>query len=213
VTLLAALDLLGTLVFAFSGALLAARRGFDIFGIVVLAIAAGTAGGVLRDLLLGATPPVALGDWRYVAVCTAAAVFVFVLSTEAGRVEGLVRVLDAFGLGLFAAAGSTKAIDAGIGSTAVVLLGVLTAVGGGVARDLLAGLVPAVLRTEIYAIAALLGSVLIVVAVNLGVSLSTAALLGAIFTILLRLVAMRFGWQAPHRAGIPRPETAPPRRE
>ena len=201
-TLLVALDLLGTLVFASSGALLATRRGFDVFGIVVLAIAAGTAGGVLRDLLLGAVPPVAIGDWRYVAVCVTGALLVFGFSNEVERVERverLIRVLDAFGLGLFAAAGSTKAAEAGLVPTAVVFLGVLTAVGGGIARDLLGGLVPAVLRTEIYAIAALLGSGLIVAATALGVPLSTAAVLGAIFTIVMRLAAMRFGWQAPRR--------------
>jgi uncharacterized membrane protein YeiH len=195
--ILTALDLLGTLVFAFSGSLVAARRGLDIVGFIVLALAAGTAGGVVRDVLLGATPPVALVDWRYAASCGLAALFVFVFGTQAIRIEPAIRVLDAFGLGLFAAAGTTKSLGLGLDPIASVALGVLTAVGGGIARDLLAGLVPAVLRTEIYAIAAAVGSIVIVIAAALGLALSIAAPVGALVAIVLRLLAMRFGWQAP----------------
>jgi uncharacterized membrane protein YeiH len=202
VSLLLALDLLGTLVFAFSGSLLAARRGLDVFGYVVLALAAGTAGGLLRDVLIGARPPVALTDWRYAAVCIAAAVFVFAFAAQATRIERLIRLVDAFGLGLFAAAGTTKALEADLGAMAAIFLGVLTAVGGGVARDLLAGLVPVVLRAEIYALAAGLGSIVIVVLFALGASLSIAAAAGAITATGLRLAAMRFSWQAPRRAPI-----------
>ena len=200
--LLQVLDLLGTLVFAFSGSLLAARRGLDVFGFVVLALAAGTAGGALRDVLMGAVPPVALADWRYAAVCAAAALFVFAFGAEATRVERLIRVVDAFGLGLFAAAGTTKALDANLGATAAIFLGVLTAIGGGVARDLLAGIVPVVLRSEIYALAAALGSIVIVVLFAAGVSLSFAAPVGAVVATGLRLAAMRFNWHAPRRAPI-----------
>jgi uncharacterized membrane protein YeiH len=202
VNLLQILDLLGTLVFAFSGSLLAARRGLDVFGVVVLALAAGTAGGAVRDVLIGATPPVALADWRYAAVCVAAALLVFVFGAQATRVERLIRVVDAFGLGLFAAAGTTKALDANLGPTAAIFLGVLTAIGGGVARDLLAGIVPVVLRSEIYALAAALGSIVIVVLFAAGVSLSIAAPAGAIVATGLRLAAMRFSWQAPRRAPV-----------
>jgi uncharacterized membrane protein YeiH len=202
VNLLQVLDLLGTLVFAFSGSLLAARRGLDVFGFVVLALAAGTAGGALRDVLIGATPPVALADWRYAAVCLATALFVFAFAAQATRVERLIRVVDAFGLGLFAAAGTTKALDADLGATAAIFLGVLTAIGGGVARDLLAGIVPVVLRSEIYALAAALGSIVIVILVAAGVGLSIAAPAGAVTATGLRLAAMRFSWQAPRRAPI-----------
>jgi uncharacterized membrane protein YeiH len=195
--ILTALDLLGTLVFAFSGSLVAARRGLDVFGFVVLALAAGTAGGVMRDVLIGATPPVALVDWRYSAACVLASLFVFVFGTQAIRIEPAIRVLDAFGLGLFAAAGTTKSLDLGLDPIASVILGVLTAVGGGIARDLLAGLVPAVLRAEIYALAAAIGSVVIVVTVAFGLPPSFAAPIGAATATALRLAAMRFGWQAP----------------
>lgn len=183
--------------FAFSGSLVAARRGLDIVGLFVLALAAGTAGGVVRDLLIGATPPAALVDWRYAAVCAAAAVFVFFFGPSAVRIEPAVRVLDAFGLGLFAAAGTTKSLDAGLDPVAAVFLGVLTAVGGGVARDLLAGLVPAVLRTEVYAIAAAAGSAVLVIATRFGIDIAFAAPFGAVVATGLRLAAMRFGWQAP----------------
>ena len=201
-TLLQALDLLGTLVFAFSGSLLAARRGLDVFGFVALALAAGTAGGVLRDVLLGALPPAALADWRYATVCVGAGLVVFVFAAQATSVERLIRVVDAFGLGLFAAAGTTKALDANVGATAALFLGVLTAIGGGVARDLLAGIVPVVLRAEIYALAAALGALVIVVLAAAGTSLSIAAPIGAVVATSLRLAAMRFSWQAPRRAPI-----------
>jgi len=199
--ILSALDLLGTLVFAFSGALVASRRGLDIVGLFVLALGAGIAGGVLRDLLIGAVPPAALVDWRYPAVCAIAATFVFFFGPSAMRIEPAIRVLDAFGLGLFAAAGTTKSLAAGLDPVASVGLGVVTAVGGGVVRDLLAGLVPAVLRTEIYAIAAAAGSVVLVALARAGLDISVAAPLGAVSATVLRLAAMRFGWQAPRPRG------------
>lgn len=202
---LTALDLLGTLVFAFSGSLVASRRGLDIVGFVVLALAAGTAGGVVRDLLIGATPPVAIVDWRYGAVCVIAALFVFAFGASALRIEPAIRVLDAFGLGLFAAAGTTKSLAVGLDPIAAIGLGVLTAVGGGIARDLLAGLVPAVLRTEVYAIAAAVGSLVLVAASGLGLAIGVAAPLGAAAAIGLRLAAMRFDWQAPRQRGARAP--------
>lgn len=199
--ILSALDLLGTLVFAFSGSLVAARRGLDIVGFVVLALAAGTAGGVVRDVLIGATPPAAIVDWRYGGVCAIAAVFVFLFARSAMRIEPAIRVLDAFGLGLFAAAGTTKSLAAGLDPVAAIGLGVLTAVGGGIARDLLAGLVPAVLRTEVYAIAAAVGSLVLVLADRAGLGVALAAPLGAAAAVLLRLAALRFDWQAPRQRG------------
>jgi uncharacterized membrane protein YeiH len=199
--ILAALDLLGTLVFAFSGALVASRRGLDVVGLFVLALVAGVAGGVLRDVLIGATPPVAVVDWRYAAVCALAAIFVFFFGPSAERIEPAVRVLDAFGLGLFAAAGTTKSLAAGLDPVGAVGLGVITAVGGGALRDVLAGLVPAVLRTEIYAIAAAIGAIVLVLLTRAALDISIAAPIGAASAIALRLLAMRYTWQAPRPRG------------
>lgn len=199
--LLIVLDLLGTAVFALSGALVAGRARLDIFGFVVLALAAGCAGGVVRDLLIGAVPPAAVADWRYATVCVVSALVVFTLNKRIARVTGLFRVVDAFGLGLFAAAGTVKSMDAGLSPVADVGLGVMTAVGGGIVRDLLSGSVPIVLRAEVYAVAAAIGSAVLVVASQLGVVSWVSAPAGAAVTIALRLAALRLGWHAPRPRG------------
>jgi uncharacterized membrane protein YeiH len=194
---MSALDLAGTFVFALSGAVAGTRRGLDLFGVVVVALAAGTAGGILRDLLLGQSPPLALGDWRYVASCVLASVVVLLWRRPFGRAASVVLVLDAAGLSLFAVSGTLAALSLSVEPVGAILIGVLTGIGGGMARDLLVGEVPLVLRRDVYALAALAGAVVTVVGTGASLPLDLVAPAAAIVCFAVRVVAWRRGWNLP----------------
>lgn len=162
-----ALDLVGVFVFALSGGLVAVLSGLDLFGVLVLAAVAGLGGGVIRDLLIGAVPPVGVSDWRLLLACVVAGLLTFRFHPQISRISRPVRVLDAAGLAAFSISGALKALGVGTGPTTAILVGGITAVGGGVLRDLLVGRVPEVLRRELYAVPALLGAGLIVLAAHL----------------------------------------------
>lgn len=187
------LDLAGTFVFAISGAMLGVRRGLDIFGVLVLSFAASTSGGIARDVLIGATPPAAIGDWRYLAVALAAGLITFVASSPLSRLRTAILIFDAAGLALFAVAGTQKALAFGLNPVASALLGMLTGIGGGIARDILVARTPAVLRGELYAIAALAGASLVVVGQELGWPVAPTALGAGMACFGLRLAAIRRG--------------------
>jgi uncharacterized membrane protein YeiH len=190
------LDLLGVFVFALSGATLAVQQRLDAFGVLFLAGAAALGGGVLRDLLIDA-PVAALQDGRYLLVPLAAAVLVFFFSPLVERLDPLVRLFDAAGLGLFVVAGTTKALNAGLGAVPAIVVGCLTGIGGGLARDLLAGVVPVVLRREVYAVPAVLGAILVTAAH--GVELRGAAPVSAAVLVVLglRVLGIWKDWHAP----------------
>ncbi|TNC52376.1 trimeric intracellular cation channel family protein [Rubellimicrobium rubrum] len=196
-TLVVALDLLGTFVFGLSGGTVAVRRGLDIFGVLVLAGAAALAGGVVRDVLLGATPPAALDDRRYLLVALGAALTAFLFHPVVNRLLKPVMVLDALGLGLFAVTGCRKALEHGLDPLASVLLGVLSAVGGGALRDLLVTEVPRVLREEIYALAALVGAAVVVAGQGLGLAEGPVLIAGVVAASGLRIVSVLRNWSAP----------------
>jgi len=196
-TLLLTLDLSGTFVFALSGAASGVKHKLDAFGIGVLAFVAGNAGGVVRDLLIGAVPPAAISDWRYVAVSLVAGGVTFLWYPNLKRLQPLVLLLDAAGLGLFAVAGAQKAVAFGVNPFVSALLGMLTGIGGGVLRDLLINEIPVVMRADLYALAALAGSV-VVVAGHLSRWPPTACTIaGAFLCFAIRLVAIRRGWSLP----------------
>ena len=156
------LDFIGTFVFAISGALVAVRHRLDLFGVLVLSFAAATAGGIARDVLLGATPPASLVDWRYFAVASLAGLLTFYRHAQVERMRNPVQLFDAIGLGLFAVLGANKALAFGVGPVGAVMLGMLTGIGGGIARDVLVAQVPNVLRRELYAVEALAGALVVV---------------------------------------------------
>lgn len=195
--LVTVVDLVGTFAFALSGATAGVRKGLDLFGVVVLAFAAATAGGIARDALLGATPPTALVDPRYLGVAALAALATFYRVDLIERLRNPVQVTDAVGLGLFAVLGASKALDWGMGPMGAVLMGMLSGVGGGVARDVLLAEVPAVLKRELYAVAAGLGAALVVAGDALGLPPLPTAAAGAGACLALRLLAIRRGWQLP----------------
>ena len=188
-------DLVATLVFGLSGALLARSSSLDLVGAATLAVVAGTGGGILRDLVLGDTPPAAFEQWSILVVAASAVVLVAVLPMDRGRWRHLYLTADAAGLGLVTAAGTVKALGAGLGVYPAILLGVLSGVGGGIARDVLAGRVPVVLHQEVYVLAAATGA--LVVAVVGTDRTGLAILAGAATTTIVRLVARWRRWEVP----------------
>jgi uncharacterized membrane protein YeiH len=203
------LDLLGIFVFALSGGLVGVRARLDLFGVAVLAWVAGLGGGIIRDVLLGATPPVGIHDPRYLGTVLASGVLVFAFHgryvelrssrprLRLDRISASVKVLDALGLSVFAVVGAMKALDLGAPALACVLVGVITAVGGGMLRDVIVGQIPEVLRRELYAVPALIGATVVVVAdradlLNLWVVWAAVLL---VFTI--RMTAVHFDLNAP----------------
>src|SRR3954469_17390445 len=196
-TLLLTLDLIGTFVFALSGAASGVKNRLDAFGIGVLAFVAGNAGGVTRDLLIGAVPPAAINDWRYVTVSLAAGAVTFVWYPSVTRLQPIVLLFDAAGLGLFAVASTQKALAAGINPLVAALLGMLTGIGGGVVRDLLVNEIPVVLRADLYALAALAGAAVVVGGHLVHWPPAATTVAGAMLCVGLRVVAIRRGWSLP----------------
>ena len=196
-TFVTLLDFIGTFVFAISGALVAVRHRLDLFGVLVLSFAAATAGGITRDVLLGATPPASLLDWRYFAVSSLAGLLTFYRHAQVERMRNPVQLFDAVGLALFAVLGANKALAAGLGPVGAVMLGILTGIGGGIARDVLVAQVPNVLRRELYAVAALAGALVVVVGHALRWPAAPVAVAGALLCFALRWLAIRRGWRLP----------------
>ena len=196
-TLLVAFDLAGTFVFALSGAAVGVKHRLDLFGVLVLSFAAGNSGGIARDVMIGAIPPAAISDWRYVAISILAGLITFYWYRIINRLSSPVLVFDAAGLGLFAVAGAVKALAFHAGPVAATLFGMLTGIGGGMVRDVLVREIPTVLRTELYAVAALIGAAVVVVGRVLHIPSSAAAVAGAVLCFGLRFMAMRHGWQLP----------------
>jgi uncharacterized membrane protein YeiH len=196
-TLLVMFDLGGTFVFALSGAMAAVKHRLDLFGVLVLSFTVGNVGGITRDVLIGAVPPVAIRDWRYVAVSILAGLITFYWFRILNDLSRAVLVFDAAGLALFAVSGAEKALAFHAGPLAATLLGMLTGIGGGMARDVLVREIPTVLRTELYAVAALLGAGVVVVAEMLHLPEAAGAVVGAALCFGLRLISMRYGWHLP----------------
>ena len=180
-TLVLVLDLGGTFAFALSGATAGVRRRLDLFGVLVLSFAAATFGGIARDLLIGASPPAALQDWRYLAVSLTAGTIVFFWSSLIEQLRNPVRMLDAMGLALFAVAGTQKALTAGLSPAMAEI--------------------PAVLRSDLYAVAALVGAAIVAVGSLLHLPVLATALAGGLACFALRVVAIRRGWRLPVATG------------
>ena len=192
-----ALDLVGVFAFALSGGLVAVKKRLDLFGVLVLAGAAALGGGVMRDILIGALPPVGISDWRLLTSALVAGLVTFLYHPGVERISRFVRVLDAAGLAVFAIGGSLKALGAGMDPLTSVIVGGITAVGGGIVRDVLAGQVPEVLRREMYALPALLGSVLIVTAHHLD-AINPFVIWGCVALVFgMRMVAVILDVHAP----------------
>ncbi len=197
-TLLLAIDLVGTGLFAAEGAAVAVNARLDLLGVLVIAVVTATGGGIIRDVLLGDSPPSSIRDWRYffTALVAGAGVFVFRSMTHFENAL-LVTVLDAAGLSFFAAAGASKAVQFGLQPLLCVLMGGITGVGGGAMRDVLLDRVPMVLRGDVYATAALFGAAVTVVCLRLKLRPAIASGAGIVCCFVLRMLAVHFHWNLP----------------
>jgi uncharacterized membrane protein YeiH len=195
--LLLVADLIGVAVFAASGASAGVAKRLDLFGVAFVGFVAALGGGILRDLVIGAVPPLAFADWRYAVTAVAASVAAFWLHPALHRVRRTVLVLDAAGLGLFTVTGTLKALEAGVPAVGACLVGMLTAIGGGLARDLLTGEIPVVLQKEIYAVVALGGAVLVAVLHRLEQTGVMPLVAAVVLMTGLRILALYRRWSAP----------------
>jgi uncharacterized membrane protein YeiH len=190
-------DLIGVAVFAASGASAAVAKRLDLFGVGFVGFVAALGGGILRDLVIGAVPPLAFSDWRYVLTAVGTSVAVFYLHPQLNRLRRTVLLLDAAGLGLFTITGTLKAIDAGVPTVGVCLVGMLTAIGGGLARDMLTGEIPVVLQRDIYAVVALGGAAAVAALSWLGQARPLPLAVVAAVLTGVRLLALYRRWSAP----------------
>ncbi len=196
-TLMVVLDWVGTLAFALSGAVLGVHKRFDLFGVLFLSFVVAVVGGMVRDVLIGAVPPVAITHIHYFLISIIAGLITFWWYPRLAPLKHQMMLFDAVGLALFAVTGTQKAIDHGINPLMAAILGMITGIGGGMARDVLAGDVPFVLRGDLYAIAALAAGATVSLGYVLGIPPSVPMLLGAAICVFLRLMAIYRGWRAP----------------
>ena len=196
-TIYSLLDLAGTFAFAISGAVAAKHRGLDLFGIFAVAFTVACGGGIIRDLCIGAIPPVGLYDWRYLVTAMMAASMTMGLYSWVKRLHHPVLLFDTLGLSLFAVSGSYKALLYGHNAEVAILLGMMTAVGGGVLRDVLLNRIPVIFRKEIYASAALAGSIVVVVGEYFKWPDTAVSLTGITLCFSLRSLALRYHWNLP----------------
>jgi uncharacterized membrane protein YeiH len=196
-TTLIAFDLVGIFFFAVAGALVAVRRNLDVFAALVLGGVTGLGGGFIRDVLIGATPPAALADWRYLIVPVAAGLLTFAFHPVVGRLERVVTLFDAVGLALFCVTGALKAVEFGLSPIPAALMGMVTGIGGGMMRDVLAGTVPVIFEGVLYATPALAGAGVAVLLDRTALPLIVVAGAGFATCLVWRLLALVRGWSAP----------------
>ncbi|GAB6181842.1 trimeric intracellular cation channel family protein [Desulfotomaculum defluvii] len=193
-TLLALLDMIGTFAFATTGALVAVRKDMDLFGIIVLSFVTAIGGGTTRDVLLGNTPVFFLYQPSYFYISLAAALCVFLFHRELFKINSIVLIFDALGLGLFVCVGISKALTTNTSFTGAVILGVVTGTVGGIIRDLLAGQIPTVLVRDFYALICVVGGILYVYLYQLKIPEDINLLVSASVIFVLRLAAIKLKW-------------------
>jgi uncharacterized membrane protein YeiH len=207
--LILVLNLAGTFVFGISGGLAAVRHGLDVFGAIVLAIVVGVAGGIIRDLLIGIAPAT-FRDWRYLAVAGAAGLVTSLAHPMIGRVQRSIDTVDAAGLSLFCVTGAATALTHRLGTAEAIILGAITGIGGGMVRDILVQEIPVVLRTGLYAIPALLGATVVVLAYKEGSHSPAFPIIGAAVCFTIRMAGLRYDLNLPAAKDVP--DSVDPRR-
>lgn len=197
------LDILGTFAFAISGAFRAVKYELDILGVIVLSVATGVGGGIIRDCLLGSFPPVALLDQRYILICIVGALLVFFIAPKIAKRWHYVLLADAVGLSVFAVIGATKAEAAHAMPLTIIMMAMVTATGGGVIRDLLVNEIPAILKTDFYATVAFLGGALYLLFGLLHIDHNSQISLTIMITLIARLFGMKYSINLPRVKALP----------
>ena len=201
-SLLLALDLTGTFAFALNGALTAVRSArLDIIGVLTLGVVTALGGGIIRDVMIDYLPPATFRDWGYLAVAAAGSLIAFAFARRLDRLSVPILVLDAAGLSLFAVTGASKALSMGLGVAPAAILGAVTGVGGGTLRDVMLQRIPTVLRSELYAIPALVAATITVLTIRTGTYGIPAAMGAAAACFGIRMLGVRFGLNAPRPPG------------
>ncbi|MEO7125997.1 MAG: trimeric intracellular cation channel family protein [Nakamurella sp.] len=196
------LDLAGTFAFALNGALTAIRSArLDIVGVVTLGMITALGGGILRDILIGSLPPATFGDWRYLVVAAAGSLLAFMFGGTLRRISKLIIVFDAAGLSFFAVTGAAKALALGLGPAQAIILGAITAVGGGTMRDLLIRRIPTVLQSGLYAIPALVGAGITVFFSEVVTYNTVVAVSAAVTCFVIRMIGVWLRLNAPRPRG------------
>jgi uncharacterized membrane protein YeiH len=208
-TLLLVLNLIGTFVFGLSGGMAGVRTQLDLFGAIVLAVVVGIAGGTIRDLLIGIAPAT-FRDWRYLAVAAGAGVITAFAHPAINRLQRPIDMLDAAGLALFCVTGAATALAHHLGVVDAIILGAITGIGGGMLRDVLVNEIPTVLRGGLYAIPALVGAGIVVVAYHAGDHTVVFPIVGALVCFSMRMAGLHYGLGLPGAAdvavtSVPRP--------
>jgi uncharacterized membrane protein YeiH len=204
-TLFLALDLTGVFAFALNGALTAIRVAkLDVVGVLTLGMITALGGGIIRDVFIDALPPATFSEWRYLAVAATGSLVAFTFGQRLDRWINPIQVLDAAGLSLFAVSGALKTLEFGGGPAQAVILGAVTAVGGGTIRDVLIREIPVVLSSGLYAIPALAGALVMVVAVEFGAPEVQAVAGGAVLCFTIRVLGVHFALDAPSPPGASR---------
>ncbi len=194
------LDLFGTMIFAVTGALKAIEHKLDVVGVVVFSGAAGLAGGIIRDVVLGRTPPSALADPSYIIITSITGIGILLLYRYAKNLMGLFLTFDAFGLGIFSLLGASIAFSMfGLNLVIMMFAGVITAVGGGIIRDMLVSEIPLVLRKELYVSVSFVGVLLFFILLYVGVNIIISTIIGIIVITSFRISAIKYNWNLPRR--------------
>jgi uncharacterized membrane protein YeiH len=196
------LDLFGTMAFAVTGAFKAIEHKSDIVGIIILATITGVAGGTIRDIILGRFPPNSIIDPAYVVITVITGAVLFFLYSKLKKHWNVFLKFDAIGLGVFTIIGATFAYNLfGLNFLAMALAGMLTAVGGGILRDVFVNQIPIVFVKELYASASFVGVVVFYFLLVVGADLYIASIAGIAIVTGLRLVAMKYNWNLPKVKG------------
>ena len=196
-TLIFYFDLIGTVIFAITGAVSAVKLRLDMLGVVVFGCTVGVGGGILRDAIIGSTPVAALQNEVYLIACIAVSLLIFFLSPRLIHHQEIITIFDAFGLGVFTAIGAAKGAQFGLGPVGIMLCGTLSAVGGGILRDVMSRKIPVVLTSDFYATASLIGGGTYILMCRTGLPVQVHFCTVALLVVLIRLLAVHFHIQLP----------------
>jgi uncharacterized membrane protein YeiH len=191
------LDIIGTFAFAISGALVAMKKEFDLFGVAIIAFVTAVGGGMLRDILIDAHPINWIGDLNYLWTIMIAVVFTFLFRSKIAPLRKTFFLFDTIGIAVFTLLGLQKGLSFDLHPIIALLMGMISAVFGGVIRDVLTNQVPLIFKKEIYALACLIGGVVYLLGIKFSISSSISFVISVFVIIIIRLIVVKFNLELP----------------